>query len=440
MNENVISVKNVTKTYRLYNKHADRVREAFHPLRRKYHRPFNALEDVSFDVKRGEPIGIIGCNGSGKSTLLQIVCGILQPTSGSVEVDGRISALLELGAGFNPEFTGLENVYINGAILGLKRDEIDDRLDDIARFADIGAFINQPVKTYSSGMYVRLAFAIAINVEPDILVVDEALSVGDIYFQHKCMHRMGQLLKGGTTVVFVTHDMTAVKSLCREAIWLDQGVIVSQGDSETVVNDYFRQVILNEQQDSSAVCQNGDVPESVPPIKKDEDAHETTLFSENDEFLTRTRSLRSGSGDASIVNVELLNSAGVGVSEFRFDDLITVRVHIRFAVSCENPNVGFLIRDRNGIEITGTNIFVEGVPVRSVDAGDTRIVDFRLRNVLQEGTYSVACAVGLSDDQGLQILTTYDWIDNAAAFRSASGLERLIHGKVFIPVEVVISG
>ncbi|MEA2014156.1 MAG: ABC transporter ATP-binding protein, partial [Thermodesulfobacteriota bacterium] len=385
-------------------------------------------------------IGIIGRNGSGKSTLLQIICGILQPTSGSVEVDGRISALLELGAGFNPEFTGRENVYINGAILGLKRDEIDDRLGDIARFADIGDFINQPVKTYSSGMYVRLAFAIAINVEPDILVVDEALAVGDIYFQHKCMHRMGQLLKGGTTVVFVTHDMTAVKSLCKEAIWLDQGVIVSQGDSETVVNDYFRQVILNEQHDSSAGCQNGDVSESVPPIEKDENAHEVALFSENDEFLTRTRSLRSGSGEASIVNVELLDSSGVGVSEICFDDLITVRVHIRFAVSCENPNVGFLIRDRNGIEITGTNIFIEGVTMRLVDAGDTRIVDFRLRNVLQEGTYSVACSVGLSDDQGLQILTTYDWIDNAAVFRSVAGLERLIHGKVFIPVEVVIRG
>jgi hypothetical protein len=207
-----------------------------------------------------------------------------------------------------------------------------------------------------------------------------------------------------------------------------------------VVNEYFRQVILNGQQDSSAGYQKGDVSESVPPTKKDEGVHETALFSENDEFLTRTRSLRSGSGEASIVNVELLDSSGVGVSEFRFDDLITVRVHIRFAVSCENPNVGFLIRDRNGVEITGTNLFVEGIPMRPVDAGDTRTVDFRFRNVLQEGTYSVACAVGLSDDQGLQLLTTYDWIDNAAVFRSAAGLERLIHGKVFIPVEVVIGG
>ena len=194
MNKDIaISVKNITKTYKLYDSHADRVKEAFHPFRKKYHHTFNALSDVSFEVKKGETFGIIGRNGSGKSTLLQIICGILQTTSGSVEVNGRVSALLELGTGFNPEFTGRQNVYINGSILGLSHEEIEIRFDDIAAFADIGEFIDQPVKTYSSGMYVRLAFAVAISVEPDILIVDEALSVGDINFRNKCMKRIRAL-------------------------------------------------------------------------------------------------------------------------------------------------------------------------------------------------------------------------------------------------------
>jgi len=196
MTDNIsISVKNITKTYKLYDTHADRVKEAFHPLRKKYNNPFNALTDISFNVSKGETLGIIGRNGSGKSTLLQIICGILQPTSRSVGVNGRISALLELGAGFNPEFTGRQNVYINGSILGLTHEEVENRFDEIAVFADIGDFINQPVKSYSSGMVVRLAFAIAISIEPDILIVDEALAVGDEAFQRKCFARIKQFRK-----------------------------------------------------------------------------------------------------------------------------------------------------------------------------------------------------------------------------------------------------
>ena len=230
--DSVIRIQNLTKAYRLYDSHADRVKETFHPFRKKYYRTFNALTDVSFEVTRGETLGIIGRNGSGKSTLLQIICGTLQPTSGSIEVIGRVSALLELGAGFNPEFTGRQNLYINGAILGLKHEEIELRFDDIAAFAGIGDFIDQPVKTYSSGMYVRLAFAIAISVDPDILVVDEALAVGDIYYQHKCMHRMKELMQKGTTIVFVSHDMGSIKSLCKRAILLDNGLISKKGEDE----------------------------------------------------------------------------------------------------------------------------------------------------------------------------------------------------------------
>jgi len=240
-----ISVKNITKTYKLYDTHADRVKEAFHPLRKKYHNPFNALTDVSFDVIKGETLGIIGRNGSGKSTILQIICGILQPTSGSVKTNGRLSALLELGAGFNPEFTGRQNVYLNGSILGLTQEEIDARFNDIVTFADIGYFINQPVKSYSSGMVVRLAFAVAISIEPDIFVVDEALSVGDEAFQRKCMARLEHLQERGTTVLFVSHSAGTVLQICSRALLLSNGRTFVVGNPKSVVTIYHKMLYDN---------------------------------------------------------------------------------------------------------------------------------------------------------------------------------------------------
>jgi len=238
----IISAKDLTKTYKLYNSHIDRVKETFHPFRRKYHHPFNALADVSFDVKKGETLGIIGRNGSGKSTLLQIICGILIPTSGRIEVKGKLSALLELGAGFNPEFSGRQNVYINGAILGLERDEIDLRFDDIAAFADIRDYIDQPVKSYSSGMVVRLAFAVAINIDPDILVVDEALSVGDEAFQRKCFARIKQIQERGGTILFVSHGSGTIVELCNRAILFDEGELLLCGSPQKVVSQYHKMI------------------------------------------------------------------------------------------------------------------------------------------------------------------------------------------------------
>ncbi|MEE4353898.1 MAG: ABC transporter ATP-binding protein [Desulfatiglans sp.] len=243
MNDNIaIHVNHLIKTYRLYDTHADRVREAFHPFRRKYHHSFNALSDVSFQVRQGETLGIIGRNGSGKSTLLQIVCGVLRATAGSVEVNGRISALLELGAGFNPQFSGRENVYINGSILGLRREEIDARFDDIAAFADIGDFINQPVKSYSSGMVVRLAFAIAISIDPDILIVDEALAVGDEAFQRKCFARIKEIQENGGTILFVSHGAGTIIELCNRALLLDQGELLIEGAPKQVVSYYHKMI------------------------------------------------------------------------------------------------------------------------------------------------------------------------------------------------------
>ncbi|MES2243788.1 MAG: polysaccharide ABC transporter ATP-binding protein [Pseudomonadota bacterium] len=237
-----ISVKNLTKTYRIFGHPGDRIKQALSLGRVRFHKEFTALKDVSFEIKKGETVGIIGRNGSGKSTLLQLICGILKPTSGSVEVNGRISALLELGAGFNPEFTGRENVYFQGAVMGLKKSEIDNRFHEISSFADIGEFIDQPVRIYSSGMFVRLAFAVAVNVHPDILIVDEALAVGDMEFQERSISRMRDLQSNGTTILLVAHAIPAVRNFCRRAIWLDAGGLIESGDADKVCFAYQQHV------------------------------------------------------------------------------------------------------------------------------------------------------------------------------------------------------
>jgi ABC-type polysaccharide/polyol phosphate transport system ATPase subunit len=239
-----ISVKNLTKTYRIFGHPGDRIKQAFTFGRMRFHREFTALKDVSFEIKKGETIGIIGRNGSGKSTLLQLICGILKPTSGSVEVNGRISALLELGAGFNPEFTGRENVYFQGAVMGIPKEEMARRFDDIAAFADIGEFIDQPVRTYSSGMFVRLAFSLATAVEPDILVVDEALAVGDETFQRKCLERIEDLIKRqGRTVIFVSHNLRQMERICSRTILLEKGGVSADGLPGDICGIYYKQVI-----------------------------------------------------------------------------------------------------------------------------------------------------------------------------------------------------
>ena len=254
MPEFAIQVDHVRKDYQLYSKHSDRVKEAFHPFRKKYSRPFTALNDVTFTVQKGASLGIIGRNGSGKSTLLQVVCGILRPSSGGVSVNGRISALLELGAGFNPEFTGVENIHLNASILGFSRGEIEEKFDDIAAFAEIGDFIYQPVKTYSSGMYVRLAFAIAVHVDPEILIIDEALGVGDIFFQQKCIQYMRNLMERCTKVI-VTHDMHAVANMCEQVIVLDKGRVIYQGTPIKGIEMYTR---LIHDESSVLAAQGGD--------------------------------------------------------------------------------------------------------------------------------------------------------------------------------------
>ncbi len=347
MSDIAISLENVTKEYFLYRKPIHRIFEIFHPFNKKYHTPFCALADINFYLKRGESLGIIGRNGSGKSSLLQLITGIQQPTTGAVHVDGRISALLELGAGFNPEFTGRENVYLNTAILGFSQQETDDRFEEIAEFADIGDFIDRPVKTYSSGMYIRLAFATAISVKPEILIIDEALSVGDIFFQQKCMTHMQKMMEG-CTIMLVSHDTHSIVNLCDRVLLLEDGHIVFNGDPVEAVSEYTK--ILHSEHFSG---NNGHVgqdtvisPEVLVEIERLEDD-----FS---KWINIPAKKRSGVQEATIEYLSITCN-GKPVNIVQKNDVISVRILVLADQDLDEIIFGYNIKDRVGNAVFGEN-------------------------------------------------------------------------------------
>ena len=345
MNDIAIQVSNLSKCYQIYDHPRDRLKQfvvpklcrALPPLRRffpasdapapTFHREFWALRDVSFEIKKGETVGIIGRNGSGKSTLLQLICGTLSPTGGYVKTDGRVAALLELGAGFNPDFTGRENVLMNAAILGLSRQEVDERFDDIAAFADIGQFIEQPVKTYSSGMYVRLAFAVNVMSMPEIMVVDEALAVGDMAFQAKCMTALTRMQDRGTTVLFVSHDISALKSLCSRGVLLEHGAIQEIGPAGYVAEQYIRKMReeMNAEYASTAALMHAG--SNVSPDRQSQESGDSPRFKTSAEFETRVAHFRYGDGGVKITFAELLDEDLQPINEVRFDQTVFIRVY-----------------------------------------------------------------------------------------------------------------
>lgn len=400
-----ISVRNLSKKYKLYDTPQHRLKEALHPFRKRYHREFWALKDVSFEVRKGETIGIIGKNGSGKSTLLQIICGVLEPSQGEAQVSGRISALLELGAGFNPEFTGRENVYLNGAIKGFTKEQMDERFDAIAGFADIGDFIDQPVKTYSSGMYVRLAFSAAINVDPEILVVDEALSVGDMFFQAKCMKKMKQLMEKGCTTLFVSHDTGAVKSLCSRAVYLDVGAVKLLGDSGEVCDVY----ISDQRERTGFFRQPGDKGMagtiSKSPIPSTE---------EEQVFKKQVAHFRKGKGDVIILHAAILDGDSNAVNEVDFGQRLTFRAVYRSGIDLPELVFAFYVKDKNQLEVIGTNNVYENGKIEDIKAGETYSVEFSFINHLKAGNYSITALLADS----LDTTEYHDWIEGAAVFRS----------------------
>ena len=391
-----LGVENVSKQYRIYDRPADRLKESLTRGRMRRHREFWALRDVSFEIQAGTTVGIIGQNGCGKSTLLQIISGTLTPTHGNVWSHGRIAALLELGAGFNPEFTGVENVFMNASLMGLSRKETLALFPDIERFAEIGQFIHQPVKTYSSGMYVRLAFAIAASVEPDILVIDEALAVGDAVFQHRCLRRINELHDRGCTVLFVSHDTNAVRALCDRAILLNAGRMIADGTPADVLNDYQR-IVMERQEAYEVDTANaaGSAPERKPQS-------------------TVQYTYRHGDGTATIIETELCDTAERRVEIVQTGTPLAATVSVRFEREVESPVIGFLIRNRLGIHAYGTNTKEQQIQLGTIQGGEVVSIRFAFGCWLGIDDYSISFAVHSADGQ------SYDWIDGALFFRVIS--------------------
>ncbi len=426
MNKDIaIRIKKLTKTYKLYNNHADRVKEVLNPFRKTYHRVFNALSDISFKIQRGETVGIIGRNGSGKSTLLQIISGILQPTTGIVETNGRISALLELGAGFNPEFTGRQNVYINASILGLSKEEIDDRFPEIAAFADIGKFIEQPMKIYSSGMYVRLAFAVAINVNPEILIIDEALAVGDTYFQAKCFDKFREFQEKGITILFVTHALDMITSYCSSAFLLERGAVLSQGDPKQVVDNYNRMLAIDIGENQKENSFNNPVEaENNDFIKKQGD----------ENFRTNPKENRYGIGKAEIVEAGIFSNEGQPEQVLTKREYYEFRMKVCFHEPVSSPIYAYTIRDIKGFDITGNNTYFQKIKTSDALAGDIFVVTFTQRMMLNQGGYllSFGCT-GFVDGEFVVYERRYDYM----AFEVVSEIAGV--GFIDLAPEVAIS-
>ena len=370
--ENAISVRDVTKVYRLYDKPIDRLKESVSISHKNYHRDFYALKGLSFQVKKGETVGIIGTNGSGKSTILKIITGVLTPTSGQVDVDGKISALLELGAGFNMDYTGIENVYMNGTMMGYTKKEMDAKLQDILDFAEIGDFVYQPVKTYSSGMFVRLAFAVAINIDPEILVVDEALSVGDVFFQAKCYHKFEEFKKQGKTILFVSHDLSSVSKYCDRVILLNKGVKLDEGSPKQMV-DLYKQLLVGQ----NPVKQNGtDSGENTPKTEKD-----------HGSFQANPNLLEYGNRMAEIIDFEVLDDKGMLSNTIEKGTSFKIRLKARFNEDIQEPILAYTFKNIKGTEITGTNTMFEKVQIERSGKGDICTVTFTQDMNLQGGEY-----------------------------------------------------
>ena len=401
-----IEVDKVTKIYKLYDKPIDRLKESLNLSHKEYHKDFYALNELSFHLEKGQTVGIIGTNGSGKSTILKIITGVLTPTTGQVKVNGKISALLELGAGFNMDYTGIENIYMNGTMMGYSKKEMDEKLQDILDFAEIGDFVYQPVKTYSSGMFVRLAFALAINVEPEILIVDEALSVGDVFFQAKCYRRMEEIRKSGTTILMVTHDMGSIIKYCDKVVLLNKGNFVAEGSAGHMV-DLYKKILagqmeaLDEElaaQKDGTVKNNGvsdlemtdfaagfsDGEENKQPESKELMKSKITINANRTEY---------GDGRAEIYDLGLFDERGSLTNLLIKGEMFTIRECIRFHADIEAPIFTYTIKDKKGTDLTGTNTMFEGTDIQPVKNGDEYQVEFTQKMTLQGGEYllSMSC-------------------------------------------------
>lgn len=416
-----ISVRGVEKIYKLYDKSSDRVREALGLTRKVRHKKHYALNGIDMEIRQGECVGIIGTNGSGKSTILKIITGVLSPSKGEVEVNGRISALLELGAGFNMEYNGIENVYLNGMMIGFSEKEIDERLQDILDFADIGDYVYQPVKTYSSGMFVRLAFAVAINIEPEILIVDEALSVGDVFFQAKCYHKFEEFKEMGKTIVFVSHDLSSISKYCDRVVLLNKGVKLGEGSPKEMI-DIYKQVLVGQYEipddsEHTNLLQDEDIREKAAEKTKRKETGEKTEDSRAEDGADRKKNrkkdgkaereakkqapeqgvnpelLEYGSKKANIVEYCLMDENGTRTTAIIKGQEYAIRMKVVFEQDCPAPIFAFTIKNIKGTEITGTNTMVEKAFLEPVKAGTVKEITFTQHMNLQGGEYLLSLGV-----------------------------------------------
>lgn len=445
-NEIAIKAEGLSKRYEIYDQPGDRLKQFLFPSLRnlfrlspkQYFREFWALRDISFEVKRGETVGIIGRNGSGKSTLLQIICGTLAPASGSVSTSGRIAALLELGSGFNPEFTGRENVYLNASVLGLASDEINSRFEDIVSFSGIGDFIDQPIKTYSSGMLVRLAFAVIAHVDADILVIDEALAVGDAFFTQKCMRFLRSFMKNGT-ILFVSHDTASIKNLCTSALWIESGVVVKQGSPKEVTEHYLQ--AFYEAQQGAGGLREQKIEEVVSDISFDKEKDfrleeiNTSKLRNNIRFFEFNPDAKSfGRGAATVISVALLDFSGTKLSWITGGEKVILRVIVSIDIELNSPIVGFFIKDRLGQNLFGDNTYLasKDAPLKC-DVNSNLQVDFVFNMpILPVGDYSITVAVAEGTQENH---IQHQWMHDALLFRSETS--SVSCGLVGIPMQKI---
>jgi ABC-2 type transport system ATP-binding protein len=422
---NSVKLRGVSKSFRIYGGQKDRLKEALSFGRRRHSRDFWALRDVDLDLEPGTTLGVVGRNGAGKSTLLQIISGVLEPTRGTVEVRGKL-VLLQLGAGFNPQFTGRENVMLNGLILGIDRRKMIERMDEIEAFADIGEFMDQPVKTYSSGMRARLGFAVAINVEPDVLIVDETLSVGDAVFKQMSLQKMREMRKSGTTILFVSHSLGMVKNFCNEAVLLHEGRVLHHGDTAETM-DRYGALLAGIQARSGG----GELDYAVEE-EDDEDA--APSFKEDPSLRRRGPGLRHGTGEARITSVEVLDAEGNGIEAARPGSTVIFRAHLEYAKSIPNSVLGITLRNRAGLDVFSTDTAIEKTQLGKRERGERLIVDFAVEVPLQPGPYGVAAALSYPGKE-----VHLDWVDVAATLKiRRMGEGRPIPGLVHLPTAVEI--
>lgn len=404
-----VKVSNVSKQYNLYDKPIDRLKEALLFSKKEYHKKYFAINEVSFEVRKGETFGIIGQNGAGKSTLLKMITGVAKPTIGSIEINGKISALLELGAGFNVEYTGLQNIYLNGTMMGYKKEEMELKVQQIIDFADIGDFIHQPVKTYSSGMFARLAFAVAINVEPDILIIDEALSVGDVFFQNKCYRKFEDLRNKGITILFVSHDIASIKQMCSRTLWIEKGVVKGLGSSKEICEAYSAARILD--------TNNYNVKDLQDIDKKKE--KENSII---DEDITHYEvpHIRDGvdgvfSNEAEIISVFVTNNNRIITEEVETDKEYSLNIVSKFNEKMESVIIGFTVENIKGLKVFGDNTYANCKRTYSVKSGDILFTSFKFTfPKIETGNYLISPAIAIGTQETPVILT---WLNSATQIR-----------------------